>query len=240
MSQPTVFEVHFDHPRRNALNDASLGWLEGELERAAGRPLLLSGPQEAFSAGLDLEHVARLSGSDPEGMGRFLRRVDALMTRLFLYPGPTVAAVDGHAIAGGCVLALACDHRIARDDPALRIGLNEVALGACYPPRILRLVHDRVPRRHLAEVVLGAGLFEPRRALEVGLVDELAGDARSTGRAHAKRLGAHPAGNYALIKRTLRGPVVEVGDEEQRRFEEEGIAQWTSPELRARVRAVLG
>lgn len=239
MSQPTVFEIHFDHPRRNALNDASLDWLDGQLELADGRPLLLSGREDAFSAGLDLRHVARLSGSDPAGMSRFLGRVDAVMTRLFLYPGPTVAAVDGHAIAGGCVLALACDHRVARDDPAIRIGLNEVALGACYPPRILRLVHERIPRSHFTEVVLGARLFEPARALELGLLDELAKDARRVGHARAEELGAHPASNYALTKRSLREPVVAVGDEEQRRFEEQGVAQWTSPELRERVLAVL-
>jgi hypothetical protein len=71
--------------------------------------------------------------------------------------------VNGHAIAGGCVLALCCDWRVAVDRADVRIGLNEVALGLEFPPMIMNLVRDRIPRRHVERVVLEAGLHDRAR-----------------------------------------------------------------------------
>ena len=72
--------------------------------------MLLTGDGDAFSAGLNLKEVASL---DAPGMERFLATLEKMVTTLFEYPGPTIAWVNGHAIAGGCVLALCCDHRVA-------------------------------------------------------------------------------------------------------------------------------
>ena len=83
------------------------------------------------------------------------------MIGLFEYPAPIVALVNGHAIAGGCVLALTADWRVAPAGSKARIGLNEVALGLHYPPRVLNLVKARVPPRWMEKVVLGAELATP-------------------------------------------------------------------------------
>ena len=132
---------------------------------------------ETFSAGLDLKEVA---GLDAAGTERYLLLLDDLIDALYGYPGPTVAAVNGHAIAGGCVLAICCDLRVMADDTKLRIGLNEVALGLEFPPKILALARRRISRRWIDRVLLEAGLHAPAAALELGLVDELA--ARCVGR----------------------------------------------------------
>jgi enoyl-CoA hydratase/carnithine racemase len=224
---------------KNALGTQSMTWICEELAKAGDEPVLLSGDGGALSAGLDLREVA---GLDAAGMERFLRLLERTMTALYLHPGPTVAQVDGHAIAGGCVLALACDHRVAAADPKIRIGLNEVALGLRFPPRTLAIVRARVPLRHLGEVILGAGLHGPDAALRLGLVDEVAVDAALAARAALERLSAHPRAAYAASKRDLRGrgPEGLASDAAQGAWLAESVSIWTSPDVRARVSAVLG
>ena len=223
-------------PGRNALSTDLMERLLAGLRAAAGRPLLVVGADGAFSAGLNLKEVA---GLDEAGMRRFLLLLDDLVEALYEYPGPTVACVDGHAIAGGCVLALCCDWRVAADRAALRIGLNEVALGLEFPPRILALVRDRVPRRHIERVVLEAGLHDPRTARELGLIDEVAGDPLAAGEAALARLAASPAATYAATKQALRAGVLAIDDARRRHFEQHVVPACCAPETKARIGAAL-
>ena len=224
------------HPAKNALGSALIRRLSDELDAAGDRPILLTGDGDAFCAGLDLREVASLS---VEGLERLLTELDLLCVRLFEHPAPTVAAVNGHAIAGGCVLVQCCDYRVAADAPRARLGLNEIALGACYPPRILRIVRTRIPSRARERVLLGAGLFAPADALALGLVDEVAPDAEAAAEAWLERASAHPRGSYAHLKRLLRAGVADATPEDLARFRERELPIWTSDEVRGRIRAVL-
>jgi enoyl-CoA hydratase/carnithine racemase len=232
-----VVELTITGPGKNALGSAVMEDLLARLEAAAGRPVLLTGAGDAFSAGLNLKEVAAL---DPRAMERFLDLLERLVEALYTYPAPTVACVNGHAIAGGCVLTLCCDHRIAADDPAIRIGLNEVALGLPFPPRLFTVVRRRVAPRALERVLLEAGLYPPRTALELGLVDAVAADAARAAREHLERLAAHPRDVYAATKRALRGTALELSADERRRFRDELVPAWCAPAVKERVRAVLG
>src|SRR5262245_65510790 len=169
-----MIEIVLDGPGKNALSTTLMEALRERIRAAGGAPVLLTGAGDAFSAGLDLKHVVSL---DQPGMARFLALLEDLVATLFAHPGPTVAAVNGHAIAGGCVLALCCDHRVITAEPRVRIGLNEVALGVPFPPRTLAAVLHRIPPRSRDEVLLGAELHPPDAALRLGLVDEIAADA---------------------------------------------------------------
>lgn len=231
-----VYQLLLSAPGRNALSSDHMRRLLAALREAAGRPLLLAGAEDAFSAGLNLKEVAAL---DRPGMTRFLRLLDELMEALYEYPGPTVACVDGHAIAGGCVLALCCDWRVAADRPELRIGLNEVALGLEFPPMILNLVRDRVPRRHLERVVLEAGLHDPRAARDLGLVDEVAAEPRPVAEAALARFAGVPRSTYATTKRTLRHGVLALDDAQRRYFEDAVVPAWCAAETRERITARL-
>jgi enoyl-CoA hydratase/carnithine racemase len=119
-------EITIVGPGKNALSSALMQHLTEQLRAANGEAIVLTGSGDAYSAGLDLKEVASLDGL---GMSLFLARLEALMEALYLYPGPSVAYVNGHAIAGGCLLALFCDYRVAAPNPKTKIGLNEVALG---------------------------------------------------------------------------------------------------------------
>jgi len=231
-----VYELTISGPGRNALSSALMEHLIGELRAAAGRPLLLRGAGGAFSAGLNLKEVATL---DQAGMTRFLGLLDDLIDALYGYPGPTVAAVNGHAIAGGCMLLLCCDLRIGVDDPTVRIGLNEVPLGLEFPPKLLALARSRVPPRSLERVVLEGALHDPRTALALGLLDEIAPDAQTAARAALERLAASPRAEYVATKQALRRGLLDLSEAQRRYFREHIVPAWCAPAVKARVGAVL-
>ncbi len=220
---------------KNALGTELMTWLVDELRKAGGEPVLLRGAGDAFSAGLNLKEVA---AADEPAMDRFLGALERMVEALFTYPGPLVAWVNGHAIAGGCIVALACDHRLCTADPRARIGLNEVPLGLRFPPRTWRLVRYRLPAHTLERVVLEGGLHAPEGALRLGLVDEIvAGEAEA--RAYAERIAAYPRPAYVAAKRALRQGVLDVGPAEDRDFREQVLPAWVTPELKAKLAAVL-
>ena len=112
-------ELTLESPGKNALSTAVMEALRARLEEAGGEPLLLTGAGDVFSAGLDLKEVAAIAGV--EDARRLIGALERLVEALFLYPGPTVALVNGHAIAGGCVLALCCDRRVLTAKPGVRV-----------------------------------------------------------------------------------------------------------------------
>lgn len=225
-----------DGPGKNSLGTGMMTRMLAQIRAADGRPLLVTGAGDAFSAGLDLKEVAAL---DPAGMERYLVLLDELMDALWTYPAPVVAYVNGHAIAGGCVVALCCDLRIAVDDPRPRIGLNEVARGLEFPPKIMRLARRRVPPRSLERVVLEAALHDPRTAFALGLVDEVAADAAGVARARLETLASHPRATYVATKRALRDGALDLTDAERRHFREHVVPAWCAPEVKDAVRAAL-
>jgi len=222
-------------PGKNALSSELMTWLIERLDQARGEPVLVTGEGDAFSAGLNLKEVASL---DREGMSRFLGTLERMVHALFHYPGPTVAWVNGHAIAGGCVVALACDHRLVTANPKARIGLNEVPLGLRFPPKTWRMVRHRVPSHAIERVVLEGGLHAPEVALRLGLVDEIVpGEAEA--RAYAERIAQAPRAAYVAAKQALRAGALDAGAEEERHFREDVLPAWVTPELKARLLAVL-
>jgi enoyl-CoA hydratase len=228
-------EIVMDGPGKNALGTRMMDFLLEELAQAGGAPVLLTGRGDAFSAGLDLKELLALQGP---GMEAFLRKLDLLVSTLFTYPGPTVAAVNGHAIAGGCILALCCDHRVARAQMDLRMGLNEVALGLQFPPGVFRMLRLRLGPAQLDQAVLGAALVRPDLAGAWGFLDELTDrELLPLARERLAALAQHPADAYAAAKRALRqgaGPTAE-DEESLRRM----LPVWTSPQIKERISAVL-
>ena len=231
-----VTEIVLDGPGMNALGSRMMSWIRQRLREADGGPVLFRGEGEAFSAGLNLKEVTSL---DREGMVDFLALLDEMVHDLYTYPGPTVALVNGHAIAGGCVIALCCDERIAPVDGRGKIGLNEVALGVTFPPNVMALVLDRVPRRHQERVLLGAELHSVDGALALGLLDELAEDAPARARERVQLLASHPVEAYAAAKLRLRRPAMNAASLDRSRWESEEMPVWWSERVRGLLRARL-
>ena len=159
---------------------------------------------------------------------------------LFLHPAPTVACINGHAIAGGCLLALACDHRVLSDRADVKVGMTALALGLVYPPIVLEVLRYRVPSASLERVLLGAERFGPSEALALGLVDELATDPLAIARARLQRLADHPRAAYAHTKRALRAGAIAMDPAERRLRLEEATRAWDPEAVRARLRGRQG
>src|SRR4030095_3201906 len=141
-----MYTLTLDGPGKNALSSSHMDSIIARLREAAGEPVLLTGAGDAFSAGLDLKEVATL---DRAGAERFLGALETMADGRFTSPGPVVA-----------VVALCADSRVLADQPKLRIGLNEVALGVQYPPKVFAVVRHRVPPRGIARVVLEHALYD--------------------------------------------------------------------------------
>ncbi len=225
-------------PGKNALGSTMMTFLLDRLRAAAGAPVLLTGAGDAFSAGLDLKEVAAAEG---DGMLAFLALLEECMSALYLYPGPVVAAVNGHAIAGGCVITQCCDHRVMTTNPRSKIGLNETALGVRFPPRILAILRRRLPAQHVDRVLLGGDLVGPAEAKDLGLVDAIADDPLEAAKARLAILGAHPAAAYAQTKADLRGatPSDLVPDATHEAILRGALATWTSPGVKEKLLRVL-
>lgn len=232
-----MVEIRIDGPGKNALGTARMRELLAAVEAAGDAPLLLTGAGDAFSAGLDLKEVYE---ADLDGMHTFLTLLTDLLVRLLHHPAPTIAAINGHAIAGGYLVAMVCDHKVMTDSPRARLGLNEVALGLRFPPRILRMIRARVPRNHQHEVLLGAGLHGPSDALRLGLVDALAADPVAVARERLEAWASHPRDGYLDAKRSLNAGVEAVSDAEHQRFVDEVLPVWAGAAIKGRIAGFLG
>ncbi len=217
----------------NTLGLESLKAFTDEVRAAKDEPLLIRGEGEAFSAGLDLD---ALSGD----LRELLEAMEASAAALFLHPAPTVACVNGHAIAGGCLLAIACDHRVVADTPKLRMGMTALSLGLSYPPIVLGILRHRLPPHTIERVLLGASRFGPEEAVSLGVVDELTANPLAVARARLTQLAEHPRAAYARTKRALREPAIAMDEAERQRLVEETVRAWDPEAVRARLRRLRG
>ncbi|MFB4277991.1 enoyl-CoA hydratase/isomerase family protein [Nonomuraea sp. MTCD27] len=166
--------------------------------------VVLTGSGRSFSAGVDLKRIVE---GGPRYVEEFLPALSVAALALFEHPKPVVAAVNGHALAGGCVLAAACDLRLMSGGT---IGLTELAAGVPFPTVPLEIMRHAVGPA-LDALVLGAGRLTPGQARSIGLVHEIAepGLLLAAALRHAEGLRATPPDVYALAKHQLHRPARE-------------------------------
>jgi len=233
-----------DRPPANAIEETMLRALSAALAAAraddAVRAVVLTGAGAFFSGGLDL-------GAPRRDLAQ-ARRLNVLYrdahVALLGLPKPTVAMVNGHATAGGLILALACDYRLGRDGD-YRVGLPEVAIGAAYPLAAYEIVALRLPPARVSELVLGASLYPASQATRLGLVDELLADDafEATVLRRTARLGAYPRQAYAHAKARMVDAAIARIHAERPAEAAAAAAVWTTAESRAarrRQREKLG
>jgi enoyl-CoA hydratase/carnithine racemase len=202
----TVQVLTFSSGRVNALDVELLEELTDavrELQRSDAGALVVTGAGRAFSAGVDLNRVLE-GGADYTD--RLIPAISDMLIAMFGYPGPTVAAINGAAIAGGCVLACACDRRLI--SPDAQIGATEVRVGVPFPAAALEVVRYACGD-HAEEVVLGARTYRGAEAVASGLAHRVvAEDLVEAAVAEASDLGDLPVDAYAHTKAQLRGPTL--------------------------------
>jgi enoyl-CoA hydratase/carnithine racemase len=226
-------QITLSGPGKNALSTSLMQRALDEVERAKDAPIFLTGDGDAFSAGLNLKEVSTL---DVAGMTTFLSALEDLVKALYEHPAPVVGYINGHAIAGGCVLALCCDIRVMTPKEGARIGLNEVALGLRFPPLTFAMARARLTAPNLERVLLEAGLYPAAEARHLGLVDVIGGEDQA--RSILATMASYPRDIYAATKLLLR-PRLDIAEADRAKFREETIPYWASPERRAAMLAVL-
>lgn len=205
--------------------------------RSDARAIVLTGDGRSFCAGLALTELIEL---DRAAMREAIDRFTAVMVRVFSTDRPVVAAIDGHAIAGGCVLACQCDARIAAEVPA-RIGLNEVQLGIGMPAIVLEPLRLFLPPASFNAVGLEGRLFSPSEAQALGLVDRVVSRDELLGAAceRARVLASVPTTAYAQVKAAWRGPAMAAIARDGHDVRERWLDTWFHAEAQARLRATV-
>ncbi len=198
--------LRMEFGRANAMNRELLDGLAAGLSDGDPQPTVLTGEGRVFSAGLDL---VTLDSIDRDGLEGFLTRFAATMIQVLTTPYPLVAAVNGHAVAGGCVLALACDYRVGTEGE-FKIGMNELSHGLPLPAVASEIPRGALTPQTYRTVVMSGVLMAPDTAQQVGLLDMVSADAESCieractlARAQGKSLEA-----FAAVKAAVVAPVV--------------------------------
>ena len=209
--QEAVAEVRLERGKVNALDDRVVAELAECFRQLAGDPAvrasILTGTGKFFSFGFD---IPEFLGYSKEAFTGYLDRFAALYREIFAHPKPVVAALNGHAVAGGCMLATACDARIMVGGKA-KIGLNEIGFGSSVFAGSVGMLAYWVGWRQAQEVLFAGTLLSSEQALDIGLVDAIAPEAglldaaRQVARRHADK---DPAA-FRSIKGLLRKPVLE-------------------------------
>ena len=231
-----VAEIHLDRPPANALNTELIAALDAALVSCHGAgAIVLTGRPGMFSGGLD---VPLLLPWDRAAIHEFWRAFFTVNRRLVTSPVPVVAAISGHSPAGGAVLAIHCDYRLAARGN-FRIGLNEVAVGLPIPPSILTALRETVGARWAHRLASTADLLPVDKALECGLVDELAEPEALLGRARevATRLAGLPRIALCRTRERSRSELLRVLDPEAEA--ELATEYWFSAETQAGMRALV-
>jgi enoyl-CoA hydratase len=239
--QDGITTLRFAHGKASALDlELVEGFARAVAETAADddvRAVILTGTGSIFSAGVDL---FRLADGGRDYADRFVPALSRMLLELFTLPKPLIVAVNGHAIAGGCVCTLAGDYRIMAAGNA-RIGMPELLVGVPFPPSVLEAVRFAVPPQHVQMLIYTGRTVVPDEALRLGMIDEVVDAATLPARAEemARQFASLPQQGFALAKRQLRDRAVHHAKHYAHELDDEIRELWGSPETIERIRAYL-
>jgi enoyl-CoA hydratase/carnithine racemase len=235
-----IATVRLSRGKVNALNDEVVAQLQSGFQKVESDPavgaVILTGTGKFFSFGFDTPQFLTYSKSDFE---RYLRSFSALCLYLFTFPKPIIAAVNGHAIAGGCMLATACESRLMVTGKA-RIALNEITFGASVFDWSVAMLRCCVGHRNAERILYSGQMYSAEEALELRLVDRCCSVEAlpAVALGVAEEFARKDSQAFRYMKKLLRGPVAE----EIRRHGEKSISEflevWYSEETWRKLEAI--
>ncbi len=220
-----LFDVEFSHAVADALDACAKSTAKAAVVTATG---------SIFSGGVDLR---RLLEGGREYAETFLPALGRAFDAAFAFPKPLVAAVNGHAIAGGCILACAADRRVMARGTG-RIGVPELLVGVPFPTVALEIMRMTVPPPQLTTLIFTGETLLADRAVEVGLVDAATDPERLLDEAvaAARAMAALPPAAFAITKNQLREPALARIRDGRTRFDAAIHEYWAAPGTLATVR----
>jgi enoyl-CoA hydratase len=206
-------------------------------ETTAARAIVITGTGRIFSAGVDLP---RLLDGGPSYARQFLPALHRLYDTIFFHEKPIVAAINGHAVAGGCVLACAADARLMADN-GTRIGVTELLVGVPFPPLAFEIMRYVAAPQFFPGIIFGGATFPPTDALTRGLIDEIVPADALIDRAvaAAETLAALSPAAFALTKKQMRQPVAERTASNTRAFGDKVVDVWAAQGTLDYIRAYV-
>jgi enoyl-CoA hydratase len=232
--------VTMRHGKVNALDIEFCDAMAARFKELASAPeakaVVLTGQGKVFSAGVNL---IRLSEGGADYVRQFMPSLHRSFEAVFFHPKPVVAAVNGHAIAGGCVLAACADRRImARGDA--RIGVTELLVGVPFPVLAFEIMRLALPARFLPEAIYSGATYLPEAAVERGLIDELAEPSEVLEDAYvvAQELAALSPKAFAQTKAQMRQAAAERVARDAA-TEQAATEIWAAPETLSYIRAYV-
>lgn len=202
--QEDIGIVKLNHGITNAINLALVHELSGAIQKAKSefrlRGLVFTSTNDKFfSIGFNLPELIEFSETE---LKIFYTSFNQMCLELFTFPKPTIAAITGHAIAGGCILSLCCDYRFIAKGRKL-MGLNEIKLGLPVPYVADCILRSLVGFRHAREIMDSGEFYPPEASLPMGLVDAAfpIEEVLPSAIAKAILIGSYPENAFATIKR---------------------------------------
>ncbi len=195
----------------NALNESMVEEIRNSFEELENnqdiRAVILTGYGKFFSFGFDIPEF--LSYSKDAFIG-YLEKFTSLCTYLFLYPKPVIAALNGHAIAGGCMLATTCDYRLMVSDNA-KISLNEINFGSSVFASSVEVLRFCVGSKNAQKVLYSGAMFSAEDAKQLGLIDQITSQDKLMEQAQdvAEDFARKDNAAFRSMKRLLRKPVAD-------------------------------
>jgi enoyl-CoA hydratase len=232
--------VRLQRPPANAIDLDFCAATEAAFDQviaSAPGAIVFTGSGRFFSGGLDLKIVPTY---DRATQRAFILTLNRMVTKLYTCPVPVVGAINGHAIAGGFVLALALDYRVGSTAHAL-FGLTEARVGIPFPAAPMIVVRAELAPQHVRTVTLQARNFGPEDALARGVLDELCAPDRVLGRALeiARDLATIPPDAYRRIKHQVRADAIARLEDLVTKGNDPMLEGWFSPEAATASAAVL-
>jgi len=240
--QDSVAIIRLKHGVTNAINVTLVSELYSLLARAANDHhihslILTSSNNKFFSIGFDIPALYDLPKHD---FKVFYQAFNRLCLTLYSLPKPTLAALPGHAIAGGCILALCCDYRLIASGRKL-MGLNEIKLGVPVPYPADRILREIVGGRQASVIMESGAFYSPEEASVLGLVDQivLIEELETVAIEKMLNIGTLSPPAFAQIKQNrvelVTSHLTQVLEEKEEKF----VECWYSPEAREHLAEAL-
>ena len=232
--------LRMQHGRANALDIEFCEALTArfaELRGDAAEAIVLTGVGTIFSAGVDLK---RVSAGGADYVRAFLPTLHRLYEEIYFHPKPVVAAINGHAVAGGAILACCADRRIMGHEVG-RIGVTELLVGVPFPALAFEILRASVPAEYLAEFAYSGATYMTDDALECGWVDEIAEpeELLEDAVAVAKELASIAPAAFAETKSQIRALVGERFAASGEATEQAVTDLWCADHTLARLRSYV-
>ncbi|MCK4943316.1 MAG: enoyl-CoA hydratase/isomerase family protein [Candidatus Aminicenantes bacterium] len=240
--QDSIAVVKLNRGVTNALNpelvdELQKAILDLKFKNQIRAMVLTSSNDKFFSIGFDIPQLIELSQEDFQ---LYYQKFNQMCLALYTFPKPTVAAVVGHAIAGGCILALCCDYRVIADERSL-MGLNEIKLGVPVPYLADCILRSLVGVRSARQIMETGEFYSALQLFQMGMVDQLVSleEVLPTSMERASALGIMPQEAYKMIKKNrvevIRGDIQKNWDEKKNFF----IKCWYSEEAQKLLKKAM-